>query len=62
MLRFAGYLLTSALFLKLQIWSGKEVGKTSASMSSPKAEEVVTVDVSQAKSLIESGHQYLDVR
>ncbi|KFK28277.1 hypothetical protein AALP_AA8G495600 [Arabis alpina] len=31
-------------------------------MSSTKAEEVVTVDVSQAKSLIESGYQYLDVR
>lgn len=34
------------------------------SIPSPKAEEaeVVTVDVSQGKSLLQSGHQYLDVR
>ncbi|AED98168.1 sulfurtransferase 18 [Arabidopsis thaliana] len=30
--------------------------------SSTKAEEVVSVDVSQAKTLLQSGHQYLDVR
>ncbi|XP_010465862.1 PREDICTED: thiosulfate sulfurtransferase 18 isoform X2 [Camelina sativa] len=34
----------------------------SQSISSPKAEQVVSVDVSQAKALLQSGHQYLDVR
>ncbi|CAH2043036.1 unnamed protein product [Thlaspi arvense] len=32
------------------------------SVCSSKPEEVVTVDVSQAKTLLQSGHRYLDVR
>ncbi|CAA7056986.1 unnamed protein product [Microthlaspi erraticum] len=38
--------------------------KMTPSIPSPKAEEaeVVTVDVSEGKNLLQSGHQYLDVR
>lgn len=59
---FAGYLLFSALFLKLHLLFDKKIEKMSQSISSPKAEEVVSVDVSQAKTLLQSGYQYLDVR
>ncbi|EOA15083.1 hypothetical protein CARUB_v10028451mg [Capsella rubella] len=34
----------------------------SQTISSPKVEQVVSVDVSQAKALLQSGNQYLDVR
>lgn len=59
---FAGYLFFSALFLKLHLLFDKKIEKMSQSISSPKAEEVVSVDVSQAKTLLQSGYQYLDVR
>ncbi|KAL1217064.1 Thiosulfate sulfurtransferase 18 [Cardamine amara subsp. amara] len=56
------YILFSTLFLKLHLLFDKKKEKKLPSMSSPKTEEVITVDVKQAKTLLQSGHQYLDVR
>ncbi|KAL0657114.1 hypothetical protein Bca4012_077698 [Brassica carinata] len=53
-----GYLLSSALFLKLSSFLFFSLFFVIQKM----IPEVVTVDVSQAKTLLQSDHQYLDVR
>ncbi|CAF2164002.1 thiosulfate sulfurtransferase 18 [Brassica rapa] len=62
MLCSPGYLLSSALFLTLSSFLFFSFFFVIEKMVPSKPEEVVTVDVSQAKTLLQSDHQYLDVR
>ena len=52
----------SLLFLKLHPFFSPDKKVEDMFPDSSKREEVVTVDVSQAKILLQSDHQYLDVR